>query len=42
MSRGERSTGKEQPHDRRWTKFVDTGEPFPVNLSIARITPRHL
>ncbi|WP_329015024.1 Uma2 family endonuclease [Micromonospora rifamycinica] len=24
----------------RWTKFVDTGEPFPVNLSIARITPR--
>jgi Uma2 family endonuclease len=26
----------------RWTKFVDTGEPFPVNLSIARITPRHL
>lgn len=24
----------------RWTKFVDTGEPFPVNLPIARITPR--
>ncbi|WP_328342762.1 Uma2 family endonuclease [Micromonospora sp. NBC_00421] len=24
----------------RWTKFVDTGEPFPVNLSVARITPR--
>ena len=24
----------------RWTKFVDTGEPLPVNLSIARITPR--
>ncbi|GGM23511.1 MULTISPECIES: Uma2 family endonuclease [Micromonospora] len=26
----------------RWTKFVDTGEPFPVNLSIARLTPRYL
>ncbi|MEV6800183.1 Uma2 family endonuclease [Micromonospora rifamycinica] len=24
----------------RWTKFVDTGGPIPVNLSIARITPR--
>ncbi|MBY8873969.1 Uma2 family endonuclease [Micromonospora sp. PLK6-60] len=24
----------------RWTKFVDTGEPFPVNLPISRITPR--
>ncbi|XTZ16087.1 Uma2 family endonuclease [Micromonospora echinospora] len=24
----------------RWTKVVDTGEPFPVNLPIARITPR--
>ncbi|MER5701459.1 Uma2 family endonuclease [Micromonospora sp. NPDC002296] len=26
----------------RWTKFVDTGEPFPVNLPVSRITPRHL
>ncbi|MFB9237510.1 Uma2 family endonuclease [Plantactinospora siamensis] len=26
----------------RWTKFVDTGEPFPMNLSIARLRPRHL
>lgn len=26
----------------RWTKFVDTGEPWPVNLSISRITPRYL
>ncbi|WP_229400463.1 Uma2 family endonuclease [Micromonospora okii] len=26
----------------RWTKFVDTGEPFPVNLPVARITPRYL
>ncbi|RQX15185.1 Uma2 family endonuclease [Micromonospora ureilytica] len=24
----------------RWTKFVDTGEPFPINLPISRITPR--
>lgn len=24
----------------RWTKFVDTGEPFPINLAISRITPR--
>ena len=24
----------------RWTKFVDTGEPFPMNLPISRITPR--
>ncbi|MFC3501461.1 hypothetical protein ACFOOK_10910 [Micromonospora krabiensis] len=24
----------------RWTKFVDTGEPFPVNLPVSRITPR--
>lgn len=24
----------------RWTKYVDTGEPFPVNLPISRITPR--
>ncbi|WP_244298650.1 hypothetical protein [Micromonospora cremea] len=24
----------------RWTKFVDTGEPFPINLPIGRITPR--
>ncbi|MBL6278416.1 Uma2 family endonuclease [Micromonospora fiedleri] len=26
----------------RWTKFVDTGEPFPVNLSMAQLTPRYL
>lgn len=26
----------------RWTKFVDTGEPWPINLPIARITPRFL
>ncbi|WP_405091269.1 Uma2 family endonuclease [Micromonospora sp. NBC_01392] len=26
----------------RWTKFVDTGEPFPVNLPISRITPRRV
>ncbi|MER7167645.1 Uma2 family endonuclease [Micromonospora sp. NPDC000207] len=26
----------------RWTKHVDTGEPFPLNLSVARLTPRHL
>ncbi|MGW1058985.1 Uma2 family endonuclease [Micromonospora rubida] len=26
----------------RWTKVVDTGEPFPVNLPVGRITPRHL
>jgi Uma2 family endonuclease len=26
----------------RWTKFVDTGEPWPINVSIERITPRHL
>ncbi|WP_320066576.1 Uma2 family endonuclease [Micromonospora sp. RTGN7] len=26
----------------RWTKFVDTGEPFPVNLPVSRLTPRHL
>ena len=26
----------------RWTKFVDTGEPWPVNLPISRLTPRHL
>ncbi len=26
----------------RWTKFVDTGEPWPINLSISRLTPRHL
>ncbi|WCN80943.1 Uma2 family endonuclease [Micromonospora sp. LH3U1] len=24
----------------RWRKFVDTGEPFPINLPISRITPR--
>ncbi|RKN13241.1 Uma2 family endonuclease [Micromonospora musae] len=24
----------------RWTKFVDTGEPFPINLPISRITLR--
>jgi Uma2 family endonuclease len=24
----------------RWTKVVDTGEPFPVNLPVARITAR--
>ncbi|MEU5948193.1 Uma2 family endonuclease [Micromonospora sp. NPDC047465] len=24
----------------RWTKFVDTSEPFPVNLPLSRITPR--
>lgn len=24
----------------RWTKFVDTGEPFPINLPLSRITPR--
>jgi hypothetical protein len=30
------------PPEGRWTKFVDTGEPFPVDLPIARITPRHL
>ncbi|MET7751065.1 Uma2 family endonuclease [Micromonospora sp. NPDC005367] len=24
----------------RWTKFVDTGEPFPINLPLARITTR--
>lgn len=26
----------------RWTKFVDTGEPWPINLPISRLTPRHL
>ncbi|WP_431942571.1 Uma2 family endonuclease [Micromonospora marina] len=26
----------------RWTKFVDTGEPFPVNLPISRIMPRRV
>ncbi|WP_089155285.1 Uma2 family endonuclease [Micromonospora sp. NBS 11-29] len=26
----------------RWTKFVDTGEPFPTNLPISRITPRRV
>ena len=26
----------------RWTTSVDTDEPFPVKLSIARVTPRHL
>ncbi|MEU2662955.1 Uma2 family endonuclease [Micromonospora sp. NPDC007220] len=26
----------------RWTKFIDTGEPFPVNLPLSRITPRFL
>ncbi|MEU6023818.1 hypothetical protein [Micromonospora sp. NPDC047134] len=26
----------------RWTKFVDTGEPFPVNLSVAHLTPWYL
>ncbi|MEV4758724.1 Uma2 family endonuclease [Micromonospora sp. NPDC049559] len=26
----------------RWTKFVDVGEPWPVNLSLDRLTPRHL
>ncbi|MEV7985174.1 Uma2 family endonuclease [Micromonospora sp. NPDC085948] len=24
----------------RWTTVVDTGEPFPINLPISRITPR--
>ncbi|RKN44285.1 Uma2 family endonuclease [Micromonospora endolithica] len=24
----------------RWAKFLDTGEPFPINLPISRITPR--
>ncbi|MGV9215875.1 Uma2 family endonuclease [Micromonospora sp. RB23] len=24
----------------RWTKFVDTGEPFPINLPVDRIRPR--
>ncbi|MFC7545053.1 hypothetical protein [Plantactinospora sp. GCM10030261] len=26
----------------RWTKEINTGEPFPVNLPIARLTPRFL
>ena len=26
----------------RWTKFVDTGEPWPINLPISRLIPRHL
>jgi Uma2 family endonuclease len=26
----------------RWTEFVDIGEPFPINLPIAQLTPRHL
>ncbi|AVT39162.1 Uma2 family endonuclease [Plantactinospora sp. BB1] len=26
----------------RWTQSVDTGEPWPVNLPISRLTPRHL
>jgi hypothetical protein len=26
----------------RWTKVVDTGEPWPINLPISRITPRRL
>jgi hypothetical protein len=26
----------------RWTEYVETGEPFPLTLPIARLTPRHL
>lgn len=26
----------------RWTKYVDTDEPWPINLPVSRITPRHL
>ncbi|MEO3744954.1 Uma2 family endonuclease [Plantactinospora sp. B5E13] len=25
----------------RWTKYVDTGEPWPINLPISRLIPRH-
>ncbi|HEX2773683.1 MAG TPA: hypothetical protein VHN18_14800 [Micromonosporaceae bacterium] len=25
----------------RWTDNLETAEPFPINLSIARLTPRH-
>jgi hypothetical protein len=28
------------PETGRWTKFVDTGDPFSVNLPVERITPR--